>query len=279
MEPRKGADGLIAPLAEVASARVLLALALAVASIFAGCGGDSGSEGDSAQAGSPAQAARKAPLPGGAGQAGAGSAGAKSGAQEAGGTQSADRGGNSTSQKQGPSIATPEGAPEQGLTSEQRETAKVASITLESPALLPVAGAPGELPSNYTCDGKDSWPALRWRGVPEGTAELVLFAMGLEPLEGKLFFNWALAGLDPELEGLEAARLPKSAVMGQNGYGRRGYSICPSQGDGETYFFVLYALPERLSPRQGFDPRALRKEVQELSRNVGILPLTYARAG
>ena len=42
---------------------------------------------------------------------------------------------------------------------------------------------------------------------------------------------------------------------GTNGFGNRGYEICPS-GSGETYVFALYALPRSLSPRPGFGIRS-----------------------
>ena len=274
MEPGKGADCLLAPSRKAASARGILALAAALVLLaLAGCGGDEGSSGDGAESASADQAAAATPsIPE---DASAESGANKEAAGEASSNPDAAKGGGGG--KQGPQISLPEGSPEPGITAEQREKAKLASISLDSPAVLPVANGPAELPAAYTCEGKDSWPALRWQGVPEGTQELVLFAMALAPVEGKLFFDWAVAGIDPELEGLEAGRLPKGAVSGENSFGRRGYSICPPEGQSETYFFALYALPERLGARAGFDPRALRRQVQELSRNVGILPVTYAR--
>jgi phosphatidylethanolamine-binding protein (PEBP) family uncharacterized protein len=147
-------------------------------------------------------------------------------------------------------------------------------MALLSPA-IPPAGSIGAIPSTYTCDGKDSPPPLRWAGIPAGTTELALFAMNVQPVEEKLFFDWAVAGLDPGLESLESDRLPKGAVVGQNSFGKLGYSICPPQG--ETYMFALYALPKSLGAKRGFDPRELRKEVLEISGNVGLLPATYVR--
>jgi phosphatidylethanolamine-binding protein (PEBP) family uncharacterized protein len=272
MEQGKGADGLIVPLTKVASARLALALATAVALLLAGCGGDSEEETGPAQAaGQAAKAPEQAPT-------GSPSAERQGSAQKrAKSTPAGTEQATSGNGKQAPPISPPKGAPESGLTPEQREGAKVASIALQSPAVLPVANGPAELPAAYTCDGKDNWPELRWGGVPPGTQELVLFAMSLAPVEGKLFFDWALAGIDPTLEGLEAGRLPQGAVVGQNSFGRNGYSICPPQGQAETYFFALYAIPEPLSARPGFDPHALRRRVQEVSRNVGLLPVSYAR--
>ncbi|MFP5388553.1 MAG: YbhB/YbcL family Raf kinase inhibitor-like protein [Thermoleophilia bacterium] len=149
-------------------------------------------------------------------------------------------------------------------------------MTLTSPSSQSSSAGPQALPATYTCDGKGTSPALSWQGVPQGTAELVLFAMNVQPVEGKLFFDWAVAGLNPELEEIEAGKLPKGVVVGRNGFGKTGYEICPESG-GETYMFTVFALPKKLSPSQGFDPSALRKEVLDASGNVGLLALGYTR--
>jgi hypothetical protein len=170
----------------------------------------------------------------------------------------------------------PKGPAEQAPTPEQVAHATVADMSLESPAIVASGGSPGRLAATYTCDGKDSWPALHWGGVPAGTAELALFAMNVQPVEEKLFVDWAVAGIDPSLASIEADRLPKGAVVGTNSFGNRGYSICPP-GAGEIYMFALYALPQSLSPQRGFDPRELRKEILAVSGNVGLLPTVYER--
>jgi phosphatidylethanolamine-binding protein (PEBP) family uncharacterized protein len=152
----------------------------------------------------------------------------------------------------------------------------VASMTLESPSSQPSSAGPQALPATYTCDGNGTSPALRWQGVPGGTAELVVFAMNAQPVAGKLFFDWAVAGLSPDLEEIEAGKLPKGAVVGRNSFGKTGYEICP-EGSGESYVFLLFALPKKLSPGQGFEPLALRKSVSEISSNAGLMALSYAR--
>ena len=68
----------------------------------------------------------------------------------------------------------------------------------------------------------------------------------------------------------------KEITVGTNGFGKRGYSICPS-GAGEIYMFAIYALPQSLSPPKGFDARELRKEILAVSGNVGLLPAVYSR--
>ena len=63
----------------------------------------------------------------------------------------------------------------------------------------------------------------------------------------------ALAGIDPGLGEIGAAKLPKGAVVGTNSAGKVGYSLCPP-GPGETYMLALYALPRSLSTRTGESP-------------------------
>jgi len=149
-------------------------------------------------------------------------------------------------------------------------------MSLESPSSQASSGGPQTLPAIYTCDGKGTSPALRWHGVPQGTAELVIFAMNIQPLEGKLFFDWAVAGLSPDLTEIEAGKLPKGAIVGRNSFGKADYEVCP-EGGGETYMFTVFALPKKLSVAPGFDPSALRREVLGASGNVGLLALSYTR--
>lgn len=284
MAQRTGAERFLASPAKAASAGLALAVAVL---LLAGCGGGSsdpastagstGSSATTAQAGSGPAADRA----GAKGQAGAGGADAKAGAPGAGAEQTGS-GGAAPNQaagpgkKHGPRIAAPKGPTEQAPTSSQVTDATVADMSLQSPAIVASAGNPGALPATYTCDGKDSWPQLLWSGVPAGTAELILYAMSLQPVEEKLFVDWAVAGLAPGLTGIEAGELPKGAIVGTNGFGKRGYSICPS-GSGEIYMFAIYALPSALAPQKGFDARELRKEILAISGDVGLLPAVYAR--
>ncbi len=177
--------------------------------------------------------------------------------------------------KHGAHIAQPKGAPEQAPSSSEVENSAVVDIALQSPNFITTASSEYELPSTYTCDGKNSPPTLEWNGVPAGTEELILFVLGLQPVGETLFFNWAVAGLDPSLTEIPTGQLPTGAILGRNSYGKEAYSICPAQGQGETYVFALYALPQALTPKRGFDPMGLRKEVLGLSGDVGLVTAAY----
>ncbi|HWA52560.1 MAG TPA: hypothetical protein VG816_00155 [Solirubrobacterales bacterium] len=265
------------------SAGPILALTV-VAVLLAGCGGgSSGSSSTTVAAGAGAESASsEAAGSGGANSggvaeqgAGAGSTGGAAGGEGSDGSSAqASPGQSPSSGRHGPPVPMPEGEPEPGITPQQRREATVASMRLESPSVTPSSNGPALLPAQYSsCEGQHSSPALRWQGVPEGTAELVLFMMNLRPAQGTLVFDWAVAGISPKLEEIKAGQLPKGAVVGLNSLGIKHYELC-SEGRGETYIFALFALPKKLSPRDGFDALALRKEVTEISGNVGLLAVT-----
>ncbi len=160
--------------------------------------------------------------------------------------------------------------------SEEGEESNEANITFSSPS-LPKTGSVPTLPATYTCDGKDTWPAFSWSGFPEESEELILFMVNVRPVSGKIFFDWAVAGLQPGSGGMEAGKLPAGAVMGKNSFGKDGYSICPPKGKSETLMLALYAVPRTVGVKQGFDPLALREEVESLSRNSGLYAFSYKR--
>jgi phosphatidylethanolamine-binding protein (PEBP) family uncharacterized protein len=174
--------------------------------------------------------------------------------------------------KQGATIAAPKGPREPEPTPKQIQEATVASMELQSPVLSPGPESVSALPTTYTCKGKDTWPELRWSGIPAGTKELALLVLNLEPVNEALFFDWAITGLDPKLEGLESGKLPEGAILGRNSFGEIGYSICPAQP--ETVIFALYALPRSLPAARGFDPTALRKRILDVSGNSGLLAVS-----
>jgi phosphatidylethanolamine-binding protein (PEBP) family uncharacterized protein len=275
MAQRTGAERFLAPRPKVASARAILALAALAALALAGCGG--GGEDGSTTASAPSAPSAQSAAEKQAGSAPTSSSPSSPSSPATG--KDASKASNPTAPtqspgpgaKHGPSIVVPKGEPERGPTPKEAAELTVADIAIWSPSL----GTSQTLPAPYTCDGNDSWPELRWSGIPTDTKELAILAMSSQPAQGKLVFDWALAGLDPRLEGIEEGKLPKGAVTGQNSFGHNAYEICPPSA--ETYVFALFALPKALSPKQGFDPRAFHEEVLGVSGNAGLLAVSYAR--
>lgn len=263
-------------MSKAASARIFLALAAALLlSGLAGCGGGdsdtstaAGASSESTSASASSQGLEKSHSQ----DQGKGATSQDSAKQADPKTKSTSGGEG----KQGSHVSLPKGSPEPEPTPQQRAASTLASISLASPALTPGPESISTLPATYTCDGKDTWPPLKWSGIPAGTAELALFALNVEPVGEELFFDWALAGIDPSSEGIQSGQLPRGAVVGRNSFGKNGYSICPA-GSRETVIFALYALPSQLGARTGFDPAALRKQILASSGNVGLLAVSYGR--
>lgn len=164
--------------------------------------------------------------------------------------------------------------PARRLSEAERLKLPVNDIVLSSPTL---AGGLA-LPSENTCDGSDQTPALSWKNIPSGTAELVIFAISTQPVDGKLFFDWALSGISPTLQGIQAGQLPAGVVVARNSAGQVAYTICPPAGSQETYAFSIYALPRKLPQARGFEPALLRTEARRTARHIGLLLATYKRS-
>ena len=107
-----------------------------------------------------------------------------------------------------------------------------------------------EIPSKYTCDGKDISPAIEWSGLPEGTRSIALIVDdpdAPDPAAPRMtWVHWVLYNIPPSATGLpEAVKsqdLPQGTKEGLNDWKRTGYGgPCPPIGR-HRYFHKLYAL-------------------------------------
>ncbi|MCG6917003.1 MAG: YbhB/YbcL family Raf kinase inhibitor-like protein [Deltaproteobacteria bacterium] len=107
-----------------------------------------------------------------------------------------------------------------------------------------------EIPSKYTCDGKDISPAIEWSGLPEGTRSIALIVDdpdAPDPAAPRMtWVHWVLYNIPPSATGLpEAVKsqdLPQGTKEGLNDWKRTGYGgPCPPIGR-HRYFHKVYAL-------------------------------------
>ena len=106
----------------------------------------------------------------------------------------------------------------------------------------------GDIPSHYTCDGKDVSPPLSWSDIPRGTKSLALIVDdpdAPDPRAPKMVWvHWVVYDIPPTATGLAegANPLPEGIRDGTNDWNRAGYGgPCPPIGT-HRYFFKLYAL-------------------------------------
>jgi Raf kinase inhibitor-like YbhB/YbcL family protein len=154
-------------------------------------------------------------------------------------------------------------------------------LVLSSPAFADH----GEIPSLYTCEGRDVSPELRWSGVPPEAKSLVLIVDdpdAPDPNAPKMtWVHWVLYNLPASVEGLPeavaAAQLPPGTLEGCNDWKRTGYGgPCPPVGR-HRYFHKLYALdislPDLHEPAKGMVEHAMSGHVLAQAQVVG----TYER--
>lgn len=140
-----------------------------------------------------------------------------------------------------------------------KSPANVPKITLESTAF-----AEGQMiPVQFTGQGQDISPPLRWSGVPTEARSLALIADDPDAPMGT-WVHWVLYDLPPSIAELPQALaktqyLPNGAKQGLNDFRSLGYGgPMPPPGKAHRYVFKLYALDTEL----GLAPGATKHEVE-----------------
>jgi Raf kinase inhibitor-like YbhB/YbcL family protein len=112
------------------------------------------------------------------------------------------------------------------------------------------------IPEQYTADGRNVSPPLKWQDTPAGTRSLALVCEDPDAPRGT-FTHWVVFNLPGEArelaEGVSAeATLPNGAAQGTNDFGRAGYGgPKPPPGKPHRYVFKLYALDRPLDVQPG----------------------------
>jgi Raf kinase inhibitor-like YbhB/YbcL family protein len=154
------------------------------------------------------------------------------------------------------------------------------SLTISSTAFAHNA----EIPSLYTCEGKDISPPLAWSGAPAGTKSLALIVDdpdAPDPAAPKTtWVHWVLYAIPPTADALPEAvgssALPAGTREGVNDWKRTGYGgPCPPIGR-HRYFHKLYAL-DVLPDLQRADKTALEQAMQGHILAQAVLLGTYRK--
>jgi Raf kinase inhibitor-like YbhB/YbcL family protein len=135
------------------------------------------------------------------------------------------------------------------------------------------------IPRQYTRDGDDTSPPLRWADPPEGTKSFALICDDPDAPSGT-FTHWVLFNLPPDTRELKAAiptreTLDSGAKQGKNDFGKIGYGgPAPPKGKPHHYYFKLYALDTTLDLPAGASkekvPAAMKGHVLAEGRLMGL---------
>lgn len=159
----------------------------------------------------------------------------------------------------------------------QRQENAAMTLTLSSSVFDPN----GAIPAQYTCEGRDTSPALAWSGVPAGAKSLALIVDdpdAPDPAAPKMtWVHWVLYNLPPDSTGLPGAvaanALPAGTQQGLNDWKRTGYGgPCPPIGR-HRYFHKLYALdtvlPDLDRPTKAQLEQAMRGHILAEAQLIG----------
>jgi len=135
----------------------------------------------------------------------------------------------------------------------------------------------GEFPVEFTCDGEDASPAIRWSRV-DNTEEYLL-VMTDPDAPGGVFVHWKLLGIDPGRSSVGRNQPPSEAVEGINSFGQTGYAgPCPPEGsDAHTYEITVYALNRDLELAPDVELRELLGQIECCLEASGDLEAAYGR--
>ncbi len=116
--------------------------------------------------------------------------------------------------------------------------------------------AGGKIPREFTCEGADRSPSLRWTDAPSGTRS---FALILDDPDapGGTWTHWLMWNIPGSATGLpadvaKAAEFRDGTRQGSSDFKRIGYGgPCPPPGRAHRYFVHLYALDRKLDLKSG----------------------------
>jgi len=137
----------------------------------------------------------------------------------------------------------------------------------------------GVVPQLITCDGSSVSPELSWSDVPHGTKSFVLIVNDPDvPVPGG-FDHWVLFNLPHDSSELTQGitNFPKGTGFGQNGSKTTGYTpLCPPTGR-HRYYFILYALDEKLKLPDGVTKSEILETMKDHALGKAELMGTYKK--
>lgn len=154
-------------------------------------------------------------------------------------------------------------------------------IKLESDAFRPHESIPRE----YSGEGKDISPLLRWRDVPAGARELALVVEDPDAAGGP-WVHWLVYNIPAAVTALPMGvpttvvlANPPGAAQGMNSWSRVGYGgPMPPRGAGlHHYIFTLYALDNPLGLAPGLEREEVLAAIEGHVLDQGELVGTYQR--
>ena len=122
------------------------------------------------------------------------------------------------------------------------------------------------IPQEYTADGQNISPPLKWESAPAQTKSFALIADDPDAPMGT-WVHWVIFNIPPTTTGLPENvptknSLPDGALQGKNDSREIGYDGPSPPSGTHRYFFKLYALDTMLKLSSGISKRELLKAME-----------------
>ena len=158
------------------------------------------------------------------------------------------------------------------------ERSLIASIAISSAAFDDGKSIPVE----YTCDGNNTSPHLRWSDVPAATRSIAILVDEPDTPEG-ILRHWSVYNIPSGYRSLPAgqaniAKLKDSIRQASNAFDKVGYSgPCPPEGKDHEYAFFIYALSEIIDLDDDANPLDISTALRGKVIGIGSFSGIYAR--
>jgi Raf kinase inhibitor-like YbhB/YbcL family protein len=139
------------------------------------------------------------------------------------------------------------------------------------------------IPEQYTADGTDISPPLRWSGTPGPTQSFALICDDPDAPRQEPWVHWVLFNLPADAHELPEGvppdeTLSNGAKQGKNDFRKIGYGgPDPPRGKPHRYFFKLYALDTMLDLKAGATKQQLEQAIKGHILASGQLMGKYGR--
>ena len=130
------------------------------------------------------------------------------------------------------------------------------------------------IPSEFTCDGRNVSPHLAWENVPDKTKSFALSVTDPDA-PGGMWIHWLVYDISKELKEIEKNSPATGAKEVENDFGKKPYGgPCPPSGT-HRYFFTVYALD--VEHLEGVNKRNFLDRVEEHTIEKAVIMGLYKR--
>jgi Raf kinase inhibitor-like YbhB/YbcL family protein len=123
------------------------------------------------------------------------------------------------------------------------------------------------IPRQFTCEGDDVSPELKWTNAPPGTKSFALIVHDPDAPRPGGFTHWVAYNIPANVTQIaqgapKGDKLPGGGLQGKNDSGQNGYmGPCPPSGT-HRYYFYLYALDTELNLQSGASKNEVEKAIK-----------------